>query len=568
VVGALFAVAWLAGLLYSAQLFAPRTPLDPADRIRYTLVLCCAEPLGLAVFHLLYPATLLIVTLALCVACRFSARRSFDPSAVRRPEIVLALTVLAAASPSIVRPPLEGDSLLYHLPNAIAWVQSGSLDPTWMRYWWYPGGSELVVAGFICAGGMWIAGVPSLLAATMLVLRLQVWLRELSVGSAAAASIATAFLTMPAAVFQTYDARNDLVSAAWFVESLWMLRREPARAFIALAMLSIVKPNGWLLALVAILCAGRPRDLVALVPVGLWAVHDALLDRHAVDTIAWLYHPWPTTIAANVPLSLAVLAHSLLDQGPVTATLFTAALLGLLGKDDRRIALSGLVSMIMFAFTPFSFATYLPTLATGASLRFALPGLAVGAITLAPIARRFPLALTIVGILSTIFGLAHVFQVFANDRFTIVSWVAVVIIAALATIPNPALRAATVSVSMFALFLGGAYLARSRASSFYADEMPSVQGRPTAFFEWFTQHAHAAEAVDIRAGELLVLAPGTHIADAAEIDCEAAGRDGAWIIVGVDRDVPPALRKARFDAARKCGPTLFSDDAFIVSNPK
>jgi hypothetical protein len=480
------------------------------------------------------------------------------------------LAALAAASPNIVRPPLDGDSLRYHLANAITWVQSGSLDPTWMWYWWYPGGSELVVAGFICAGGMWIAGVPSLMAAMMLILRMQGWLRELSVGPAAAVSIAASFLTIPAAALQTYDARNDLVSAAWFCESLWMLRKEPARASIALAMLSLIKPNGWLLALVAILCAGKPRDLVALIPVGLWAVHDLLLDRHAVVTIAsaGLYNAWHTTIAANVPQSLTVLGQALLNQKPATAVLFVAAFLGVLVKDDRRIALSGLVCMVAFLFTPLSFVSYLPTLATGASLRYALPGMAVGALALAPIARRFPLPIAIAGTLSAAFGLAQVFEIFVNDRFTIISWAGVVIIGALATIREPMVRAVAVSLSTLSLFLAGAGLARARATSFYADEMPKTQGNPTAFFEWFTRHAHVADVIDIRAGELLVLAPGAHIVDAAQVDCEAASRAGAWIIVGVDRDVPMALREARFAGARKCGPTLFSDEAIVVSSPR
>jgi hypothetical protein len=569
VLGAFFAICWIAALLYSAQLFAPRTPLDPVDRIRYALILGCAEPLGLGLLHVFYPATLLIVTLALCVACRVSARQSVDFLVPRRSDIILMLTALATASPNIVRPPLEGDTLLYHLPNAIAWVQSGSLDPTWMRYWWYPGGSELVVAGLISAGGLWIAGVPNLLAATMLALRLQAWLRELSVGQAAAVSLAAAYLTIPIAALQTYDVRNDLVSAAWFVESLWVLRKEPTRAVLALAMLSIVKPYGWLLALVAILCAGRWRSLVALLPVGLWAAHDLLLDRHAVITMAstQLHEPWPTTIAANFPQSLAELGRALADQGPATATFFVAALAGFLGKDDRRVMLAGLLSIVVFVFTPLSFASYLPTLATGASLRYALPGLAIGALALAPIARRFPRAILVAGVLSSIFGIAHIFQVFANDSFTIISWAGVGVISALAMIPERTTRAAAVAISTLALFLRGVDLARVRATSFYADEMPRVGGRSTLFYDWFTQHAHSAYVVDLRAGKLLVLAPSTHIVDGLQIDCDAARRDGSWIIVGADRDVPIPVREARFEAARKCGPALFGDAAVVVSKP-
>ncbi len=534
------------------------------------MLLGCAEPLGLAIVHGLHWSALLVVTLTLCVACRVATRRSPTFFVAQRSDVVLSLTAAAAAAPNIGRPPLEGDSLAYHLPNAIAWVQAGSLDPTWMRYWWYPGGSELVVAGLISAGGLWISGVPSLLAATMLVLRLHAWLRERSVPPVAAMSLAAAFLTIPAAAFQTYDARNDLICAAWFIESLWMLRKEPARAFVAVAMLSLVKANGWELALVAILCVGSRRALVGIVPVGLWAAHDYLLNRHAVVSIAsgLLFDPWPTTIAANAPQSLLVLARALADQGPATALFFVAALVGFVGKDDRRIALSGLLWIVAFAFTPLSFRSYLPTLAGGASLRYALPALAVGTLALAPLARRFQRTIAIAGILSAAFGIAHVFLTFANDSFTIISWAGVVAIGALALIRNPKTRAIAMTLATLALFLGGAFQARMRAASFYADEMPRVDGRSTTFYDWFAGHSHAAHVVDLRAGTLLVIAPSTRIVDAANVDCDAARRDGAWTIVGVDRDATAAHSEATFESARECGPTLFSDAAAIVSEPK
>ncbi len=510
------------------------------------------------------------MTLALCVASRVVTQRAPTLFVARRSDVVLSVAAAATAAPNIGRPPLDGDSLAYHLPNAIAWVQAGSLDPTWMRYWSYPGGSELVVAGLISAGGLWIAGVPSLLAATMLVLRLYAWLRERSVAPAAAMSLAAAFVTIPVAAFQTYDARNDLISAAWFIESLWMLRKEPERAFLAVAMLALVKPNGWVLALVAILCTGRWRALVGLVPVGLWAAHDVLLNGHAVVSIAsgLLFDPWPTTIAANAPQSLLVLARALVDQGPATTIFFAAALVGFVGKDDRRISLSGLLWLVAFAFTPLSYRSYLPTLADGASLRYALPSFAIGALALAPLACRFPRVFVIAGILSAAFGIVHVFLTFVNDSFTIISWAGVVAIGALALIRNARTRAVAMTLATLALFLGGAFQARLRAASFYADEMPSVNGHATTFYDWFAANPHAAHVVDLRAGMLLVFAPATHIVDAAQVDCAEASRDGSWTIVGIDRDATAARKEATFTSAQRCGPTLFRDAAAIVSQPK
>jgi hypothetical protein len=294
------------------------------------------------------------------------------------------------------------------------------------------------------------------------------------------------------------------------------------------------------------------------------------LNRHAVVSIAsgLLFDPWPTTIAANAPQSLLVLARALADQGPATALFFVAALVGFVGKDDRRIALSGLLWIVAFAFTPLSFRSYLPTLAGGASLRYALPALAVGTLAFAPLARRFQRTIAIAGILSAAFGIAHVFLTFANDSFTIISWAGVVAIGALALIRNPKTRAIAMTLATLALFLGGAFQARMRAASFYADEMPRVDGRSTTFYDWFAGHSHAAHVVDLRAGTLLVIAPSTSIVDAANVDCDAARRDGAWTIVGVDRDATAAHSEATFESARECGPTLFSDAAAIVSEPK
>ena len=195
-------------LWYAAPLLSRTQGLTIPSRLRYMLVLMAAIPLFLAAVHLLGMGPLLIAAAILC-ALRFRfARQSileYNPW-----DALAVAIVFLTASVYIPRAPTDGDSLAYHLPNAIAWAQAGSLDPTWMRYWWYPGGSEISIAGIIASGGLWITGVPSLLAAMMLTSRIGMWLRSLDVPAWTAAAMSAALITITTAAFQTYDQRNDL----------------------------------------------------------------------------------------------------------------------------------------------------------------------------------------------------------------------------------------------------------------------------------------------------------------------------------------------------------------------
>ncbi len=301
--------------------------------------------------------------------------------------------VFLTASVYIPRAPTDGDSLAYHLPNAIAWAQAGSLDPTWMRYWWYPGGSEISIAGIIASGGLWITGVPSLLAAMMLTSRIGMWLRSLDVPAWTAAAMSAALITITTAAFQTYDQRNDLVLAAWFVETLWMLRNDSWSGALPIAMLALIKPYGWVYALLAIVCTRKPRALVGFVPLALWIVHDAVLAPRALISIASTnaIGTWSTTVAGNLPASLTVLAKAIAERGPVAVCCFVAPMFALLARGKERwIAIAGTSALVLFLLTPFGYANDIPQLALGWSLRYDLPSLALGDVV--PLAAGSPVS--------------------------------------------------------------------------------------------------------------------------------------------------------------------------------
>jgi hypothetical protein len=217
---------------------------------------------------------------------------------------------------------------------------------------------------------------------------------------------------------------------------------------------------------------------------------------------------------------------------------------------------------------PFSYANALPQLEHGASLRFVLPAIAAGAIVLAPVARRAPIVTAIVACVSAIAAFIQLIVTFSNDAVTIGAFAsgAVVVALALLSIRHRIAGFAATTLAA-ALLLAGSQSARARAASFYAGEMPKINGAPTPFFDWFHAHPHAAQVIDIRAGELLVLAPSAQIADADSVQCRNARRQDAWIVVGTDPDVPNALRQTRMRQALRCGRTIFNDGDVVVAAP-
>ncbi|MGA3037319.1 MAG: hypothetical protein ABSE64_07505 [Vulcanimicrobiaceae bacterium] len=544
-------------LWYAAPLLSREERIDVPSRLRNMLVLLLAIPLVLATLHVL---TLVGVFLAATIVCGLRAyiargtTTAFDPW-----EGLAAAVTLIVASPYIPRAPTDGDSLAYHLPNALAWVQAHSLDPTWMRYWWYPPGSELSISGVVAAGGLWITGAVSLLAAVMLSTRLVLWLRTLDVPAPAAVALSAAFITISTVAFQTYDQRNDLILAAWFLEALWMLRTPDWTGIIPIVALSLMKPYGWAYALLATVCMSRPRLLVGLVPILLWSLHDALLAPHAINSVESTYSSgaWSTTILGNLPSSLAVLALAVGARGPAMVVFFLAPLFALFMPGEvRRLAFIGIVSIVFFLLSPFGYGNNLPQLAFGWSLRFDLPALVLGVLCVAPIARRIPIVVIALSILSAVAGFARLLYILNHDP-TILAAVSFACIAGIAACLafSPQLRrvsAPLASVASLALFLYGSGVASANVVSFYGDSH--------SVYAWFRAHPHDAESVNLRAGTLLMLAPAVRIIDADGIDCEGAQIEKAWIVV--------AKGDERAQDARGCGRVLFEDADVIAVSPR
>ncbi|HUN28666.1 MAG TPA: hypothetical protein VMV65_02585, partial [Alphaproteobacteria bacterium] len=214
-IAGVLAVLWCAALWYGADaiVYAAR----PVDRLRNAIVLGIAIPGVLGFAGILYPATLWIAAATL-VALRLRRRR---PSIAHDFGLyaTLALLALVLWAP-LARPPTDGDSLLYHVPNALAWVQDHTLWTSRAPYWYYPGGSELLAAGFIGAAGRFTVSIAGAAALMLITARLYERARSAEATPFAAGSLALAFAFMPLAAFQGGSLQNDLLLAAFFVEAL------------------------------------------------------------------------------------------------------------------------------------------------------------------------------------------------------------------------------------------------------------------------------------------------------------------------------------------------------------
>ena len=348
------AVIWLTLLWAAAPLLGAGDERSAAarlaDRVRNAVVLGVGIPFVLGFAHALYGWTCLVAAALLALAARGLARRAARggsaPRAARSTADVTGLAIAVAAValaawPQMVRPPLDGDTLAYHLPNALAWAHEHSVWTTGTRYWWYPGGSELFASGLIAVGARWSVPLAGAVAALLLVLRMSAWgsTPGALAGGLAGALVGAALIATPVAAPQAGSLQNDVWLAAALLEVLWvLLHSRSSRATIgAVALCTLIKPSGVLVALIAavshfvaratVRSGGRPARwlfservidvLGGFIPVCLWIARDVVLAPSAVVPIAStsVAEPWATTIAGHGLAGLALLMSALWRAG-------------------------------------------------------------------------------------------------------------------------------------------------------------------------------------------------------------------------------------------------------------
>lgn len=575
----LAAALWLLGLYAAAPALRSGERYGLADRWRDALIVGVGIPFVLAFVHALYPATCWIV-LALFIAAavrRRGWREVLLPSAAGDPVPYVTLgTLIAVAWPQLTRPLLDGDSLSYHLPNAASWVQSHSLWTTATHYWWYPPASELFVAGLYGVASPFALPWCGFVALALLGFRIAVIAREtLDASPLLADALAAATIAAYPLAIQGGTLQNDAWLAAFFLESFAALGATGGRAVAArtLALTALIKPQGWIFSGIALVARRAPRQawLAVAAALGLWIARDALLWNAAILAPASTAYGniAGSTIVAHGPAALLLLLRVGASISPFALIALAAALLApaILTK-QRPLGWSAFAAALLFFVLPFGYDTSVAQLATGASLRFAAPAVAAGALALAPVAARFSYLAIALLWAAAIYGIVYVLGIFWNDGSTHAALpVAVAAVAIAAVVRNR--RAAWVPATAFGVAVVAAtHLAGRHPIDYYADSLRVGEAQP-GLYRWVSmQHPPRIGGWGLRLGVVNVLSPATQTMDLPDAaPCAIARRYGVLLTAVAQNDLAPQLNAQRLAVARNCGAVAYEDPIAVVARP-
>lgn len=565
----LAAALWLLGLFAAAPALRASESYGFVDRLRDALILGVAIPFALGFVHALYPAACWAL-LAGCLAVALLRRASRAPRrASAMPPFVLIGALVAVTWPQLMRPLLDGDSLSYHLPNAAAWAHAHSLWTTTTRYWWYPPASELFASACYTVAGPFALPWCGFGALALLGFRIAAWARDaFAAPPLLADALAAATVTAYPIAIQGATLQNDVWLAAFWLESLWAMRAG------TVAVAALIKPQGWLFALIALVARrARPRLwLAAAVPFGAWLIHDALLWRSAgiAPQSTMDASVVSSTIVAHGVPALALLIRVALTVSPFALLTLLAALLGpLLGRRDPRLGWAACAGALLFFVFPFGYATAVAQLATGESLRFAAPAMAIGAVLLALPARRAAGAATAALLASTLYGIWYVLAIFWNDGGTHAALAFAALAVAIAALAHIR-RIAWANALAFGLAVVAAtHLAARHPLDYYADALHVGAAKP-GVYAWLERTRPAAiGGWGLRLGVVNVLAPSTRTLDLPDTaPCAQARSADALLVAVAQSDRSPAENAARLQRARTCGRAVYSDAIGVVVEPE
>jgi len=573
------AALWLLGLYAAAPALRTGPNYCFPDRLRDALILGVAIPFALGVVHALYWGACwaaLLLWIAVAVWRSLNERSDADAKPAHPVPYVLIAALLLVAWPQLMRPLLDGDSLSYHLPNAAAWVHAHSLWTATTRYWWYPPGSELFASALYAVGSPFALPWCGFCALILLGFRIIAWSRDaLGAPPLLADALAAATVSAYPLAIQGGTLQNDVWLAAFWLETLWSLRVLPGNRFApSAAVLALIKPQGWIFAAIALL-ASRARPVLwatAFAALGLWVIHDAALWKSAIASPAASMASgslYGSTILANGLGAFALLAAVAIHLSPFTLLALIAALLGPLPAiRDRALGWAAFAAALLFFVLPFGYETSVAQLANGASLRFAAPAIAAGALLLAPVGRRLGIVATILLWISTLYGCWFVLAIFWNDGSTHVALAIAALGVAMAATANRTQLRLVNAVAVLAAVVLATHLAARHPLDYYNDSL-SVGGRSPGVYRWIERTQPAViGGWGLRAGVINVLSPRTQTLDLTDTDpCAQAIAHGALLVAVAQNDLPPEANAQRLRAAHTCGSILYEDATGVVAQP-
>jgi hypothetical protein len=511
-----------------------------------------------------------------CIAIAYRRRSAPAIARAAEPPLITIAALALVAWPQLMRPLLEGDSLSYHLPNAASWVQSHGIWTTATRYWWYPPASELFVSGLYATGGPFALGWAGFGALALAGLRINAWARtEFEAPRWLADALAAAIVTVLPLALQGGTIQNDVWLAAFFLESLWLLRGNAAGAWMAVAICALVKPDGWLFAGVALVAYGRRPGVwvAAIVAMCAWALRDVLLRGHAIVPLTntsvgqGTFH---TTIIAHGLPALLELCAILLRTSPfaLLALIFAVLAPFVLRGSARTLGWCALASTLLFLVLPFGYDNGDLQLATGASLRFAAPAIVLGGLLLIVPALRAPRIATILFALSALAGAVVVIYIFANDLPTLSGLAIAALAVTIAAVPrlreNRWLAPAGIGIAIIA----SAVLGQRDVLAFYGDAL-QVDGKKPQIYAWIAQTKPPSIAGwGVSLGLLNTISPSTHTIDASDDAACKIARDQRTLLVTVAESKHTEAENIwRLAETRACGNVLFDDGIGVVVKP-
>ncbi len=468
---------------------------------------------------------------------------------------------------------MQGDSIAYHLPNAAAWSVRHSIWTSGTWYWFYPGGSELFAAAIFSVAGPPAVALGGFVVLLLLAQRLASFAVRAGFSRFGAGAFAAAVITIKPIALQGGSLENDVWLAAWTLEVAWALLEERSAASRALAVTSIVKPYGFVFALIAG-AAGRAslrQVALGMAPFALWLVRDAVLWPHAtIDPVALgIGHTERTTIVWQGLAGLTTLGTALWNTGPGIVLAALAIVVTAVNPKEPVLRWLTIGTFLFFLAEPYGFRNSLPQLATGASLRFMLPAAVLGLAGTLPLLRRCAAPAAIFSLALCVYQIDQVTGIFEIDPISR-GWLTPALILGAAIVLDAALSRGI--VSGFVGLAMVAYLVRLPATdpASYYDDAISRGPQRSHFFEWLVRvHPSVVVGDQILLGYVEIMSPLTLGQNTVQIDpCGEARRAKALLIIGDDPMTSAAEFTARKAYGRACGSERYDDGDILVVEPQ
>ncbi len=275
-----------------------------------------------------------------------------------------------------------------------------------------------------------------------------------------------------------------------------------------------------------------------------------------------------STIVAHGAAALLLLLHVGATISPFALIALTAALIApaLLPK-QRALGWSACAAALLFFALPFGYDTSVAQLATGASLRFAAPAVAAGALALAPVASRLRTSRSSCSGARRFTESSTFWESFGTTVLRMLRYRSPLL--SLRLRPPFATVGSWVPAAAFGVAVVAAtHLAGRHPIDYYADSLRVGPTQP-GVYRWIAmQHPSRIGGWGLRLGVVNVLSPATQTMDLPDAaPCAVARRYGVLLIAVAQNDLPPELNTQRLGAARRCGAVAYEDPIAVVAHP-